>query len=296
MQPTTMSSLAEQRSDRRKVTTAALRRIPFFREVPEDSLAPLAAVSSRHVLDRGDTLWQPGDAIEAVFVLAAGVVRLYRPLDNGEEVTVALLDPGQVCGLAGLDAAFVPTTVAQTLVDETVIYRIPRRPFAAFLLANPTVALRALAAACRRVQDAYDLCALPDAGARVAYVLAHLALANSERMVWATQEELATWTHARRASLTADVLPDLQRRGLIAYARHKRGIRVRDRAELLASATTPHAHVRQRTCMSASAHACPPAHNHVRQRTCMSASAHACPPAHMIVRWRTDKPGRRAVA
>ncbi len=231
-------------ADRRRVTVAVLRRIHLFREVPEDSLSPLAAASVRQILSRGDTLWEADDAIEAVFVLAAGVVRLYRHLDNGEEVTVALLDPGQVCGLAGLDAAFVPTTVAQALVDETVVYRIPRRPFVEFLLANPVVALRALAASCQRVQDAYDLLALPDARARVAYVLAHLATANSERMVWATHEELATWAHARRASLTADVLPDLQECGLIAYRRHQRGIRVRDRTGLLALATTPCAHVR----------------------------------------------------
>lgn len=236
MQPTTISSPVEHVADRRKVTVTALRRIPFFREVPEEALAPLAAVSSRQVLGRGDTLWEPDDTIEAVFVLTAGVVRLYRYLDSGEEVTVALLDPGQVCGLAGLDAAFVPTTVAQALFDQTVVYRIPRRAFVEFLLANPALALRALAVVCRRVQDAYDLCALSDARARVAYVLAHLATANGERMVWATHEELATWVHARRASLTADVLPNLQGRGLISYARHRRGIRVLDRAALLALA------------------------------------------------------------
>ena len=244
MQPTTTNSAVKQEADRRRVTVASLRRIPFFREVSEDALASLAAVSVRQILGHGDTLWEPDDAIEAVFVLAAGVVRLYRHLDNGEEVPVALLDRGQVCGLAGLDAAFVPTTVAQALVNETVIYRIPRCPFAAFLLANPAVALRALAEACRRVQDAYDLCALPDARARVAYVLAHLATANGERMVWATHEELAIWAHARRAALTGEVLPDLREQGLIAYERHRRGIRVLDRAELLALATMPCVHVR----------------------------------------------------
>jgi CRP-like cAMP-binding protein len=239
-----MRAQVGQRTDGRKVTASALRRIPFFREAPEDVLTPLAAASVRQVLGRGDTLWQPDDAIEAVFALAMGVVRLYRHVENGEEVTVALLDPGQVCGLAGLDAAFAPTTVAQALFDETVVYHIARRPFAAFLLANPTVALRALTEACRRVQDAYDLLALPDARARLAYVLAHLATANGERTVWATHEELATWAHARRASLTADVLPDLRGRGLIAYARHRRGIHVLDRAGLLALVIGDCAHVR----------------------------------------------------
>jgi len=233
MQPPTISSPVEHVADRRKVTVTALHRIHFFREVPEEALAPLAAASSRQVLGRGDTLWQPDEAIEAVFVLATGVVRLYRHLDSGEEVTVALLDRGQVCGLAGLDAAFLPTTIARSLTEETVVYRIPRRDFVAFLLANPTVALHALAAACRRVQDAYDLLTLPDACARVAYVLAHLATANGERMVWLTHEELAPLAGVGREAITRYALPDLRGRGLIAYGGHRRGIRVLDSAQLL---------------------------------------------------------------
>ncbi len=239
-----MCSQLRQETDGRRITAAALRRSPFFREVPESVLVPLAAVSSRQVLDHGTVLWQPDDVIEVVVVLAAGVVRLYRDLDNGEEVTVALLGRGQVRGLAGLDAAFLSTTVAQSLTEETVVYRIPRRPFAAFLLANPAVALRALTTVCRRVQDAYDLLALPDLRARVAYVLAHLATANGERMVWATHEELAILAHGRREALTGEVLPDLRGCGLIAYERHRRGIRVLDRAGLLALAAGGAAHVR----------------------------------------------------
>jgi len=247
MQPTTISSPVEQVVDRRKVTVTALRRIPFFREVPEEALAPLAAVSARHVLNRGDTLWQPDDVLEAVFVLATGVVRLYRHLDSGEEVTVALLDPRQLCGLAELDAAFAPTTVAQALFNEIVVYRIPRRHFAEFLLANPAFALRALDVTCRRVRDAYDLLALPNVHTRVAYILAHLALANGERTVWATHEELAAWARGRREALTGDILPDLRGQGLIAYEWHQRGIRVLDHAGLLALGASPCTHVRRRT-------------------------------------------------
>ena len=218
----------------RTVTAAALHRITFFREVSEGTLVPLAAISIRQVLGHGDVLWEPDDVIEAVFVLAAGAVRLYRDADSGQEVTVALLDRGQVCGLAGLDAAFLPTTVAQSLTEETVVYRIPRRAFAAFLRANPAVALHALDTTCRRVRDAYDLLALPDARARVAYVLAHLATANGERMVWLTHEELASLVGVGREAITRYVLPDLRGRGLIAYEGHRRGIHVLDSTQLVA--------------------------------------------------------------
>jgi CRP-like cAMP-binding protein len=232
-----MTTQLRQEANGQRITAAALRRSPFFRDVPESALASLAAVSVRQDLDHGALLWQPGDAIETVLVLAAGVVRLYREGDNSEEVAVALLDRRQVCGLAGLDAAFTPTTVAQALVDETVVYRIPRRDFAAFLRANPAVVLRALDATCQRVRDAYDLCAAPDLRGRVAYVLAHLAAVNGERTVWVTHEELALWAHGRREAISGYVLPELRERGLIAYERHRRGIRVRDRAGLLALST-----------------------------------------------------------
>jgi len=85
---------------------------------------------------------------------------------------------------------------------------------------------------------------LPDLRARVAYVLAHLATANGERMVWATHEELAILAHGRREALTGEVLPELRGHGLIAYKRHRRGIRVLDRVGLLALATGADAHVR----------------------------------------------------
>ncbi len=232
-----MTTQLRQEATGRRITAAALRRSPFFRDVPESALVPLAAVSVRQDLDHGAILWQPGDAIEAVVVLAAGIVRLSREMGNGAEVTVALLDRGQVCGLTSLDATFTPTTVAQALVDETIVYRIPRRDFAQFLRANPVVALQALDVTCHRVRDAYDLHALPDLRARVAYVLARLAAVNSERIVWATQEELATLAGVSREAITRCALPDLRGRGLIAYEGRHRGIRVLNSAGLLTLST-----------------------------------------------------------
>ncbi len=220
----------------REVTVASLRRIPLFSAVPEEVLAPLAAGSSRQVLGHGDILWRPDQEIEVAFALAAGEVRLYRHLESDEEATVALLDRGRVCGLTDLTTAFVPTTSAQALVDETVVYRLPRRALVRSLRDDPDLALRVIAHVGGRLRDAYDLLTLPDASARVAYVLAHLAMANRERMVWLTHEELAPLAGVGREAITRYVLPDLREQGLIAYGGHRRGIRVLNSAQLLALA------------------------------------------------------------
>ncbi len=229
-----MRTQVGRRSAEQEVMAASLRRIPLFRAVPEEVLVPLAAASSRQVLGHGDLLWQPDQEIEAVFALAAGEVRLYCHLDNDKEAIVALLDHGQVCGLTDLTAAFVPTTIAQALVDETVVYRLPRRDIVRSLRDDPDLALRVIALAGGRLREAYGLLTLPDARARVAYILAHLATANRERMVWLTHEELAPLAGVGREAVTRYVLPDLRQQGLIAYGERRRGIRVLNGRQLLA--------------------------------------------------------------
>ncbi len=115
-----------------------------------------------------------------------------------------------------------------------MVYRLPRRDVVQSLRDDPDLALRVFALVGGRLRDAYGLLTLPDARACVAYILAHLATANRERMVWLTHEELAPLAGVSRETITRYVLPDLRDSGLIAYGGYRRGIRVLNSAQLLA--------------------------------------------------------------
>ena len=47
--------------------------------------------SSVETIDRGKTIFFPGDPAERVYLLRRGAVRLSRVYESGEEITVALL-------------------------------------------------------------------------------------------------------------------------------------------------------------------------------------------------------------
>ena len=79
-----MHAQVERGVTKQKVTAASLRRIPLFHEVHEETLAPLAATSSRQVRGHGDILWQPDQEIEAVFALARCGGRLHHHLVEGD--------------------------------------------------------------------------------------------------------------------------------------------------------------------------------------------------------------------
>ena len=60
------------------------------------------AGSSSETIDRGKTIFFPGDPAERVYLLRRGAVRLSRVYESGEEITVALLRENSLFGVLSL--------------------------------------------------------------------------------------------------------------------------------------------------------------------------------------------------
>jgi CRP/FNR family transcriptional regulator len=60
------------------------------------------AGSSVETIERGKTIFFPGDPAERVYLLRRGAVRLSRVYESGEEITVALLRENSLFGVLSL--------------------------------------------------------------------------------------------------------------------------------------------------------------------------------------------------
>ena len=208
-----------------------LEHAPIFQGADPASLRPLAALGSFRALDRGATLFQEGDPVDTLYLVASGSVRVYRLTRDGtRDLTLAVEGPRQV--VAGV-AAFQGSA---------------RYPVSAVALHAPSEVLALPAEAVR--ERVFGTPAL--AGAVVSYFARRQAdlLARMERLVFGgVGERLAAYlldhagephalpTNSDLAALLGTVpevvsrkLGEFYRLGLIRLER--RTVRVVDAAEL----------------------------------------------------------------
>jgi CRP/FNR family transcriptional regulator, global nitrogen regulator len=69
----------------------------FFRRITTEGITPVT-----EIIERGKTIFFPGDPAERFYFLIKGAVKLSRVYETGEEITVALLRENSVFGVLSL--------------------------------------------------------------------------------------------------------------------------------------------------------------------------------------------------
>ena len=195
-----------------------LRTCTLFSGLPEEDLRRLAVASSLRRYRRGQFVVHAGDPGDSLLVVADGSLKAVTISANGEELLLAVVEPGEVVGeLTVVDGGERSATVA-ALTDASVV-RIPRESVLAVAEHSPVLVramLSSLAAMVRRLTgDAADLVFL-DTPRRVAKLLLSSAPPTGPHRVHLelTQSELAERVGATRQTVNA-ALQGFQRRGWI---------------------------------------------------------------------------------
>lgn len=125
---------------------------------------------------RGQTIFQKGDEGTSMMAVLSGRVRIGSVSADGKEVTLNVINPGEVFGeIALLDGK--PRSADASATEETHLLVLERRQVLPFLSANQDLVLRLLAVLCdrlRRTSVALEEIALFDLPARLARVLLQL--------------------------------------------------------------------------------------------------------------------------
>lgn len=170
-----------------------------FSGLPDEALVRLAKILEPQRVDTGRVLCREGEKEERFCILEKGLLKAYRALPSGREITVFLLKPSDSFGfLPLLDGGPFPLSV-QAVAPSTV-FVLRRQAFLAFLRETPDfsrVLLEHLAGKLRECVDRLGVVTSQGAVARTAHALLSLATLvsdgsdSAEVTLPVSQEELA---------------------------------------------------------------------------------------------------------
>ncbi len=161
----------------RNAKRAALLGSPLFAAMRPEELDEILAFASERRIRRGQMIFQRGDNGSSLMAVLRGRVRISSISGDGKELTVNVINPGEIFGeLALLDGK--PRSNDATATEDTLLLIVERRQFVPFLARNQDLTLRLLAVLCeklRRTSMALEDIALFDLPVRLARVLLKLA-------------------------------------------------------------------------------------------------------------------------
>lgn len=213
-------------------------KIPMFEFLEAEELDRLYSLCSRERFAKGDYIFLECDQPRSLYVLVKGEVKLLKQAEDGREMIVEMVYPGEIFGEeAVFDGQPYPLT-AQALEDVEVL-SISRADFFSFLRDNPDLALEIiteLGSRLRQAQNTIRALAMERVEWRIARVLLMLArkagVAGKEGVsieLPLTRQDIADMA-ATTVETTIRVLSNLKKLGLVETGKGK--IILRDRARL----------------------------------------------------------------
>ena len=159
-----------------------LSRVSIFQGLSTDTLDDIAGRLQVRTRASGAMIVAQDEAADAMFILAEGQAKVALFGENGREITLSVLRPGDFFGeMALFDGR--PRSANVVAMSACTFLCLPREAFLAHLRARPQTALRLLSEMSDRLRKADDIIAnlaLHDVEARLVRTLIKLAREDGE--------------------------------------------------------------------------------------------------------------------
>ncbi len=174
--------------------TEALRATQLFRQVPAETIKPLAARAVERHLHPGEVLFLGGEIALGLYVIVSGSLRAFRESEEGREQTIHIERAGATLAEVPVfdDGAYPSTVMAE---EQSVVLFLAKEDVRQFLLQNPEAALAALGVLAGRLRS-------------VALLVERLALQDVTQRLAALLVEEATRSNGSIEDGTTFSMPD----------------------------------------------------------------------------------------
>lgn len=158
-------------------TIELLRRLPLLADVPEADLAALAHLTRVDHFAREAVIFYQANPCDRVWLVRAGRVKIVHHEEDGREMILEMISPGEPFGGAVLFLPLHPATAKAMEDVETVSFS--SAVYAQFLATHPTTALKLIRILGKRLHSMMSVQVLT--GERVERRMAHLLLKMADR-------------------------------------------------------------------------------------------------------------------
>ena len=207
-----------------------LDKFNFFSDLTPDQRNFLCKSSVMRTIKKGEVIYSSGDASVFVYFLKEGKVRISRLNDNGNEIIVALLNPGEIFGESCLtnqgkrgEMAIAEDDIYVCTLGERDMKELMRLNFELNLKVFQTIGLRS-----KKIEKRLEDLSFKDNKTRIRYFLREAALEygikNGEEIEidnFHTHETISKLTSTTRQNVTT-VFNDLKSQQIINYDRSRK--------------------------------------------------------------------------
>ena len=188
-----------------------LAQVPLFKGAPQRTLEIAAESLQPKRLGKDDILFREGDTGEVLYILAKGMIKLYKIDLEGHEKTLAVLKPPEFFGEMAL-LGEQGRSAAAISIRDTLVYMLFKDDFDRLIRDYPSINLNVtytLAQRLRGMGDEAQVLSYKDAQGRVAYVLLRLYRGglidfteDGTALLHLTHQELASLAGTSRETVT----------------------------------------------------------------------------------------------
>ena len=203
--------------------------LDFFQGFDAEEMREVERVTTTRSFSKGQVIYTPGETGEALFLLRAGAVQIYRMSPEGRKLVIAQLLPFSFFGEMSCIGQGMYDTFAEVVEDSTIV-TMNCAVLNRLLATKPEVARRILEAFGRRVLDAerqLEETVFKGIPARVAALLVRESKGDSVDGL--THQDIADRLGVYRETAT-NALNELKAAGLVEIGR--KHIRILDRERL----------------------------------------------------------------